>query len=386
VTGNPPKPGTRRVVFLTGTRADFGKLKPLMQAMRADASFDPHIFVTGMHMLSKYGYTCEEVERAELGSVHKFINQNVHDGMDQVLAKTISGLSDYVRETTPGLIIVHGDRVEALAGAAVGALNNIMIGHIEGGEVSGTVDELIRHAVTKLSHVHFVANEQARARLMQLGEHDESIHVIGSPDIDVMCSPELPSLEEVRRRYEIGFSDYAVLMFHPVTSELDTLGEQVRVLVDEVVRSARNYVAIYPNNDHGTDIILREYERLGMLPNFRVFPSMRFEYFLSLLRNADFMIGNSSAGVREAPHFGVPALNLGSRQNNRVKCPTVLDVPMERDAIAAAIARASALPRTPHSMFGDGGSASRFLSILRNANFWKTRTQKYFVDRIVAEK
>src|SRR6187399_1960933 len=116
--------GARRIVFLTGTRADFGKLKPLMQVVQSDAQFDPHLFVTGMHMLTKYGYTCEEVERAGLGNVHKFINQTDRDGMDQILSKTISGLADYVRELKPDLIVVHGDRVEALAGAAVGALNN----------------------------------------------------------------------------------------------------------------------------------------------------------------------------------------------------------------------------------------------------------------------
>jgi len=380
---NSPAARPHRVVFLTGTRADFGKLKPLMQCLQDSAEFDSRIFVTGMHMMSKYGYTCEEVERASLGTVHKFINQNVHDGMDQVLAKTIQGLSDYVRETAPDFIVVHGDRVEALAGAAVGALNNILIGHIEGGEVSGTVDELIRHAVSKLSHVHFVANDQARSRLIQLGERVESVHVIGSPDIDVMCSPSLPTLAAVKSHYGIGFKKYGVLMFHPVTSELDSLAAQVRVLVDEILRSDHNYVVIYPNNDHGTDIILEEYERLRLSPKCRVFPSMRFEFFVSLLKNAEFMIGNSSAGVREAPHFGVPALNVGSRQNNRVKCAGVVDLPVESQALAAALRGISAIPRDPVSMFGDGNSAARFLKILKDPAFWSTQTQKYFVDRFV---
>jgi UDP-N-acetylglucosamine 2-epimerase (hydrolysing) len=376
-------PRPRRIVFLTGTRADFGKLKPLMARLQADSAFDVHIFVTGMHMLSKYGYTCEEVDRSGFHQVHRYINQNASDSMDHVLAKTITGLSDYVREMAPDLIVVHGDRVEALAGATVGALKNVLIGHIEGGEVSGTVDELIRHAVSKLSHVHFAANERARQRLIQLGELSSSVHVIGSPDIDVMKSDALPDLDEVRHRYKIPFERYGVLAFHPVTSEVADIRRQARLLVDQVIASGHNYVVIYPNNDHGCDHILEAYESLQGQPRFRIFPSMRFEYFLSTLKHADFMIGNSSAGVREAPHFGVPALNLGSRQNKRVVCPTVLDLPMQAEAIAQALARVEHLPREATALFGDGASASRFHEILRSDAFWETSTQKCFVDREV---
>lgn len=371
----------RRVVFLTGTRADFGKLKPLMQRLQKDTAFDVHVFVTGMHMLSKYGYTCEEVDRSGFQQVHRYINQNPNDNMDHVLAKTIMGLSDYVREIKPELIVVHGDRVEALAGAAVGALNNVLIGHIEGGELSGTVDELVRHAVSKLSHIHFVANERARQRLIQLGEAIATVHVIGSPDIDVMNSSALPDITEVRRRYEIPFERYSVLSFHPVTSELSDIRRQIGLLVDQVIASNRNYVVIYPNNDHGCDYILEAYDRIRGLPNFRIFPSMRFEYFLTTLKHAEFMIGNSSAGVREAPHFGVPALNLGSRQNKRVVCRTVLDVPMEASAIAQALVSVEKMPREATAQFGDGNSASRFHEILSRPIFWETSTQKYFVDR-----
>src|SRR6516162_7880523 len=142
----------RKVAFLTGTRADFGKMKTLMLKMQADERFEVHIFVTGMHMLSKFGSTWDEVRKCGFANIYRFINQNENDSMDQILAKTVAGLSDYAKEMTPDMLVVHGDRVEALAGAIVGSLNNIRVAHIEGGEVSGTVDELIRHAVSKLSH------------------------------------------------------------------------------------------------------------------------------------------------------------------------------------------------------------------------------------------
>lgn len=371
----------RKIVFLTGTRADFGKLKSLMNRLRDDDDFELHVFVTGMHMLSKYGYTCEEVEKANFRNIHKFINQNASDSMDHILSKTIAGLSDYVKEIKPDLIIVHGDRVEALAGAAVGALNNVLVGHIEGGEVSGTVDELIRHAVSKLSHIHFVANEEAKARLVQLGEVSNTVHVIGSPDVDVMNSNALPSIEEVKNYYGFDFTEYSVLMFHPVTTEQDDLQRQISTVVDQVIKSGLNYVVIYPNNDLGTDIILGEYRKLAGLRTMRIYPSMRFEYFLTLLKNARFLIGNSSAGVREAPHFGVPAINLGTRQHNRVQCNSVLNVEIKADQILRAIEDVEAKPRQMHTLFGNGGSDEHFYRILKSREFWNIKTQKTFVDR-----
>ena len=372
-----------KIVFVTGTRADFGKLKSLMNRVHGDEAFDLHVFVTGMHMLAKYGSTHEEVEKCGFKKVHKFINQNSSDRMDHILAKTISGLSDYVQEVSPDLLVIHGDRVEALAGAAVGALNNLRVGHVEGGEVSGTVDELIRHAVSKLSHIHFVANANARTRLHQLGERDQTIYVIGSPDIDAMNSSTLPTMNEVRQRYAFDYSEHAIVLFHPVTSEVSDLSRQTRVLVDELIASAWNYIVIYPNNDHGTELILQEYERFRGNPRFRLYPSIRFEFFLTLLKEARFIIGNSSAGVREAPHFGLPAINLGSRQTNRAFHTTVINSEIEPESIRSAIHTACRMSRSPAALFGDGKSAEMFHTILRQPQFWQQPTQKFFVDQVL---
>jgi UDP-N-acetylglucosamine 2-epimerase (hydrolysing) len=185
---------TKKILFLTGTRADFGKLKSLMHKVEDAEQFDAHLFVTGMHMIATYGMTANEVEKSGFQSIYKYINQNKHDSMDVILSKTIMGLSDYVKEVQPDMIVVHGDRVEAMAGAIVGALNNILVSHIEGGEVSGTIDELIRHSVSKMSHLHFVSNEKAKQRLLQLGEREKSVYIIGSPDLDIMTSSNLPKL------------------------------------------------------------------------------------------------------------------------------------------------------------------------------------------------
>lgn len=371
----------RKILFLTGTRADFGKLKPLIEAVEASNDFEAYIFATGMHTLARYGSTVNEIRKAGFKNIYAYISQDgsVNSQMDLVLANTVQGLGHYLREFPPDLLVVHGDRAEALAGAVVGAINNILVAHIEGGEVSGTVDELIRHAVTKLSHLHFVSNGEAHRRLLQMGESEESIFVIGSPDIDVMLSNKLPSLKQVKEWYEIAFSEYAIFVYHPVTTELKLLKERINRTVEALEASALNFVVIYPNNDVGTDVILEAYDRTRNNPRFRLIPSMRFEYFLTLLRNALAVIGNSSAGIREAPVYGVPVVNIGTRQMNRFNSPVIANVPEDKESILQALRNLpKSIPASRH--FGEGNSARLFMAQLRDSRLWATPRQKQFQD------
>lgn len=170
-----------------------------MQSVEESPDFELQVFVTGMHMLSKYGSTYGEVVKDGFSNIYQFVNTRDAQSADLTLSSTITGFSNYVEEFKPDLIIVHGDRVEALAGAIVGALNNIRVAHIEGGEISGTIDESIRHAITKFAHYHLVSNKQAARYVTQLGEREKSIFIIGSPDIDVMRTEQLPSLEEAKK-------------------------------------------------------------------------------------------------------------------------------------------------------------------------------------------
>ena len=373
----------RRLLFVTGTRADFGKLKPLMAATQQMARFSNEIFVTGMHMLQRFGSTWEEVVGSNLGTVHPFLNQSSRDPMDVVLGKTVLGLSDFVAENRPDLIVVHGDRVEALAGAIAGTLSNIRVAHVEGGELSGTVDEALRHAVSKLSHWHFVSNEDARRRLLQLGEPAGTIFPIGSPDIDAMDSPGLPTVEEAFAHYDLNFTDYGILIFHPVTTELDRIESQTRSILRALQRSGKSIVVIESNNDWGSELIRGVYDEFREEKNFRFFPSMRFEFFLAVLKSADFIAGNSSAGVREAPHYGVPAVNIGSRQQNRVISQLVLNCGSTEGEVAAAVSKVSSLDRVPEKNFGHGNSGAGFRKILEDEKLWASPIQKHFQDREV---
>ena len=370
-----------KILFITGTRADFGKLKPLMEAVEQCREFECYIFATGMHTLARYGYTYNEIEKAGFKQIFQYINQTASSSsdMDLVLADTVKGLGYYIRESRPDLIVVHGDRVETLAGAIVGVLNNILVAHIEGGELSGTVDEFLRHSVSKLAHLHFVANEAAKNRLIQMGESPEAIFVIGSPDIDVMRSDRLPSLEEVKKRYQIPFSEYNILTYHPVTTEVHKLVRHTEAVVSAVKDSGMNFVVIYPNNDRGAEIILEALDGLREHSRFCLFPSIRFEYFLALLKHARAIVGNSSAGIREATFYGIPTVNIGTRQKNRFYCASIVQVSENRDDILQALAH---LPERTVStdFFGNGESAKKFIASLQTPRIWRIPRQKQFND------
>ena len=327
----------RKILFLTGTRADYGKMKALMAAIEEDDLFQCFIFITGMHTLNEFGDTKSEVINDGFKNIQVYMNQIIEEPMDLVLANTINGFSRYIRELKPDMIVIHGDRVEALAGAIAGAINNILVAHIEGGEVSGTIDESIRHAVSKFAHIHFVSNNKAQKRLIQLGEDNDSIFVIGSPDIDIILDKPSLEFEIIKKRYDISFNEYAILVYHPVTTEFDCLKQNISNVVDAILESNQNYIVINPNNDHGYKIILDEYRRLDDLDRIKRYPSIRFEFFIELLRHAQFIVGNSSIGIHEAPVLGLSSINIGSRQNNRFNHNLILNTTEEKDSILSAI-------------------------------------------------
>jgi UDP-N-acetylglucosamine 2-epimerase (hydrolysing) len=373
----------KKILFITGTRADYGKIKSLMHKVQNSENFELFIFVTGMHMLSKYGSTWKEILKDGFKNIYQFINQQENSHMDISLSNTLLGLSNYVNELKPDMIVVHGDRLEALAGAIVAAFNNIKVAHIEGGEKSGTIDESIRHAISKFSHFHFVSNVEAEKRIVQLGERPQNIFIIGSPDIDIMMSETLPSISEVKMYYEVEFNEYAILMYHPVTTEIGKLLNNVRALVDAIIESEKKYIVIYPNNDEGSQIILDEYKRLFNNPKFRIYPSIRFEYFLTLLKNCEFMIGNSSAGVREAGIYGTPTIDLGNRQVGRYhvnESINITHVEEKKVDILKSISEIRKINTYNTEVFGTGQSDEKFIDILNNIGIWDLEIQKKFID------
>ena len=376
----------KKIVFVTGTRADYGKIKSLLKATKESDFLKTHIYITGMHLLKEYGYTFRQVVEDGFGECFVEKNVQLSHGMDENIGNTIVAFSKYVHKIQPDYIVVHGDRADALAAAIVGMLNNIQIVHIEGGEVTGTVDDSIRHAISKISHIHMTANEETKYRLLQLGEKEKNIHVIGSPDIDIMLSDKLPKLDAVKERHEIPFHDYGIFIYHPVVTETEKIDGYMDEIGKWLKTTDRNLVVVYPNNDMGSEVIVNHLQEIKGQSNVRMYRSLPFEDFLILLKYADFIIGNSSAGIREACIYGVPCINIGTRQNGRYNprlLKNIITVSEDFREIQEAIEKCKEY-RFVSTSYGNGHSTELFLKAMgkeiEKAEVGEADIQKVFVD------
>ncbi len=372
----------KKVVFITGTRADYGKLKSIINKL--NKNFNTYIYITGMHMLSKYGSTYIQVvnENQKSSKIKLFKNQtNKEEPASIIFARTVNDFTKYILRVEPDLLLVHGDRFEALAAAVSGCANNILVGHIEGGELSGNIDEHLRHAISKLSHVHFVSNKFAKRNLIQLGEKKESIYNVGSPDIDIMLSKNLPSLNVVKKKYSINFEKYCIAILHPTFfKDKKSFLKDIKIFINSLIKSEKNYLIIYPNNDYGSDLIIDNYKKfLFKKKNFKIMKSFRFEYFLTLLKNSDLILGNSSAALMEAPIYGIPAINIGNRQENRFFHISIKNTKFNEKEIIGAIKKLENKKFKFTKHFGKGNSSKLISSILKKRNVWKISKQKQMV-------
>ncbi len=373
----------KKIVFITGTRADYGKIKSILINLQKNLKFKIILYVTGMHNLKEYGFTFNEIIKDKIKNIVKVNNQKNINRMDEIFSKTSFQFSNFLKKTNPDLVVVHGDRSEALACAIISCLNNIKVAHIEGGEITGTVDEMIRHSISKIANYHFVTNKIAKKRLIQMGEKKSSIFTIGSPDVDIILKKNLPSITNSKRRYNIKFKRYSIAILHPVTTDLKNQKKNSNIFIKSLIKSKKNYIVIYPNNDQGRDFILRDLNKIKNNQNFKIFNSIRFEYFLSFLKNSDFIIGNSSSGVVEAPYYGVPCINIGTRQKNRAKIKSVINCSFSEKKILKAIKQNYNKKFRKISFFGSGKSNQKFINILiKNKSLWNDINQKYFKEII----
>lgn len=369
----------KKIIFITGTRADYGKLEPLAMAA-SSAGYEVHFFVTGMHLIERYGLTTIEVARQKEFKRREFHNQNEGDSQDQILSNTINGFANFIKKEEPDLVLIHGDRIEALAASLVCSINYVRSVHIEGGEVSGTIDEVYRHCNTKLCSAHFVSSVSAQNRVIRLGETPESVFVLGSPELDTHNKKTGVSINTVRKRYDIMWEDFGIAIFHPVTSELHNIEIQAEKFFYTLLESNRNFVTIAPNNDPGSSQIFKIIESLPK-HRFRLIPSMRFLYFSELLRHAKVLVGNSSAGVREAPFFGLPSLDIGTRQNLRNQSKSIFSATaFENDKILHFLSQQWGKNYEKDRSFGVGDSSENFKRILSGTELWKLPLQKVFFE------
>ena len=353
-----------KIGVLTGTRADFGKLKPVLKLLQSEPDIDLSILITGMHLQEENGYTLVEVQKAFGDECHIIEGQRFAETQLKGLSRLLGNFEIEQILAELDFLIVHGDRMDALGASIAAKLQNIDLIHVEGGELSGSIDERIRHSITKFADWHLVSNKEAARRVMQLGEPEHSIFITGSAEATVILSDNRPSLSDVCEHYEITFEKYTLLAVHPVVDNIEENHKLANLMRHIVGQMERNFVVIGCNNDDGFQPIREAGLSMQDRENVRYFPNLRFENYLTLLENAELAIGNSSSFVREAPIFGIPSIIPGSRQQDRTSAPSVFYAGLDYIEVSNLI---RGLPSTsqPTQFFGDKNAASNIFSVLK---------------------
>lgn len=364
----------RTIAVLTGSRGEWGYIRPVLRRIEREPELDYALIVTNMHLLPEFGMSVHEIERDGF-KVHERIYMTF-DGynaatMTKSLACLLLELPTVLQRLKPDILLLAGDRGEQLMGAIAGVHLGIPVAHIQAGELSGNVDGVVRHGITKLAHVHFAANEAFAERVRRLGEQEFRIHMTGAPLVDELVEGVVTSSTELCARYRLNEEDPLILAVqHPVTEEEAAAGEQVAETLHALMEIDWPTVFIYPNADAGSEHIRAQLAR-HKRASIRLFRNLPREDYLGLMRLADVVVGNSSSGIMEAPSFGTPCVNIGRRQNGRPQAENAINVGYDRHEILEGIRRATepafvARAKTSANPYGDGRAADRIVKILRD--------------------
>lgn len=366
--------GRRKVLYISGTRADFGLMRSALLRIQQSPHLALGIVATGMHLDTRFGNTISEIEEAGLPVVAKIpVDLRRADGIGVAknIAFMLNGFVDAFAEIAPDCIIVLGDRGEMLAAAIAGGHMSIPVLHIHGGERSGTIDEPVRHAISKLAHYHLVATDESRERLIRMGEAADTVQVVGAPGLDGLTELASPDRNSLFSSLGLdGTQKIALLVYHPVHQEAAKAGEQVEAVLQALLGSEMTVLALRPNSDAGSDAIAKVLDDYASTGRILLKTHLARGIFVSALRHADMLVGNSSSGIIEAATFGIPVVNIGSRQNMRQRNANVIDTPAETTAIVAAIRRAREMGRRPTTnVYGDGHAGEHIVRILEGLEF-----------------
>jgi len=374
----------KKILIITERRADFSRFKPIIKLIQKDKKLDYQLIVTGLHLVKKYGYTVKEInkDKFKIFSRFKMFDNKYfikNDGAEMVRAigKVFLNISHLLKKAKPDLILSGFDIAANFGISVAGAHMNIPVAHIQGGEVSGTIDESIRHATSKFSNFHFTANKETRNRLIKLGEIPKNIFPVGCPSIDALLSESLINKKLIKKKFKIDLDeDFLVVIQHPVTSEQDTLS-QINKTLSVVKNSKMQHLVVFPNNDSGSKKILQEIKKT----NLNYVPTLTLSEYRTLLGGKMILLGNSSSGIHEAASFKVPVINIGSRQSGRYKPINVINVNYNKKEIENALKKVKSQIfykkiKNIKNPYGDGKSALKIIQIIKKLNLKNFDTQK----------
>ncbi|CAN7274111.1 UDP-N-acetylglucosamine 2-epimerase [Brevundimonas sp. LjRoot202] len=364
----------RKVCYISGTRADFGLMRSALTAVHEHPALDLSVIVTGMHLSQAHGNTVAEIEASGLricARVPVPLEPATGATMARNLGTMLGAFVDVMEVERPDIVLLLGDRGEMLAGALAGIHLNIPVAHIHGGERSGTVDEPVRHAISKLSHLHFTATEAARERLVRMGEDPAHIQVTGAPGLDDLVEAGAPDRDATVRAHGLDPArPFALLMYHPVLQEAATAADDITAILAALQAADLQILALMPNADAGSDGVRAALSSARGAPGLVLHDHLARPDFIAAMACADLMVGNSSAGIIEAASFGTPVLNIGPRQNLRERNANILDVAVAAelgDGIRAMLTKGRFPATNIYRRPGGGRAADRIADALAAA-------------------
>lgn len=374
----------KKILIVTERRADYSKFRPLLRLIEKSSKLDYNLIVTGSHLLREHGYTINEIKKDGFkitSKFHMYDKRRTDTGAEMVrgLGKAITKLTRMVEKQKPDLILAGFDIGANLAVSIVGAHMNIVVAHLEGGEVTGTIDEPIRHAITKFAHLHFTTNKTATQRLVKMGEDPRFIFRVGNPSLDSIREVKSIPKKQLEKEFNLDLSKpFVIVTQHTVTTEISEIGKYFIQTLEAIKELKIQALIIHGNADAGSQKISKIIKKYAFQQYF-TFP---FEKYVNILKHASALVGNSSSGIMEAPFLHVPTVNIGTRQEGRLRSISIIDVDYDKNNIKKAIKKSindkkflrQIKKSTSH--YGDGKSSKRIIKILETIDLKKIPIQK----------
>jgi len=377
----------KKIIFIGSSRATYGYKKKILQLLKKDKKIKTFYIVTGMHLSKKHGYSINEIIKDRIPISYKLnmriSNNDSHLSFLRSLSYEMYKLSEIYNKINPDLVIVTGDRAEMLIAAITAAYMNIPIGHIQAGDLSGHIDGSARHSITKISHLHFASCKDSADRVIKMGEQKWRVFNTGAPQLDGLKDLSIKKTNKNLKKFGLIENEkFFLIIFHPVLYSSSSSSKQIQIILESLKNFKIKKFIIYPNIDTGyNDIInkIREYENKY---NFVAFKNLKRDVFLSLLKKTTALIGNSSAGILEAPTFKIPVVNIGDRQRGRIQSDNIINCQLNKTAITNAINKIFLDKKFKNklkkcqNLYGNGESSKKIVKILKNIKINKKLLDK----------
>tara|TARA_A100001015_G_scaffold310412_1_gene411752 strand:- start:4065 stop:5210 length:1146 start_codon:yes stop_codon:yes gene_type:complete len=373
----------KKIFILTERRADYSRFKPILELIKKDKNLDYCLVVTGLHLIKKHGYTINEIKKDNFKISYKFknfIEKKIDDEKNMIFAisETLKKVTKILQREKPEIVLSGFDIGANFALTVASAHLNIPIAHIQGGERTGSIDESLRHAMSKFSNYHFVANFDAKKRLIKMGEEKKNIFNVGCPSLDALLNEVEVDEKILSKKFNINFKkNFFIVIQHPVTSESNKSKNQILETILAIKKSGTQSLFVLPNNDTGYYQIVKKIQKF----NLNWTETLQLKEYKSLLKKSSILIGNSSSGIHEAATYKIPVINIGSRQNGRLKPMNVINAKSNKNDIFKKIEfclnnkKFNKRIKNVKNPYGDGNSAKKIIKIIKKLNFNQS-TQK----------